>query len=108
MGFGEAIRSVFGKYATFGGRACRSEYWWFYLFTVLVGAAAGVPDAIFTTSAATAGAPSSAGPIAGIAQLALFLPQLAVTVRRLHDTNRSGWVLGGFVAYLVVTVAIIA
>jgi uncharacterized membrane protein YhaH (DUF805 family) len=62
-------------YAQFNGRASRSEYWWFYLFTVLAGVAA---DTIGDT-------------VGNIASLALFLPSLALAARRLHDTGRSGW-----------------
>ena len=62
-------------YAQFSGRASRSEYWWFYLFTVLAGIAA---DTIGDT-------------VGNIASLAFFLPGLALVARRLHDTGRSGW-----------------
>ena len=100
MGFGEAIRVCFGKYARFGGRARRSEYWYFFLFTFLAGLLAGFLDAII-------------GRLAGvhdflllsvISNLALLLPSLAVTVRRLHDTNRSGWLLLGWIGYDVIVV----
>jgi uncharacterized membrane protein YhaH (DUF805 family) len=74
MDFGQAISAVFSKYATFEGRARRSEYWWWALFQVLV-------------SLVTCWIPI----INAIASLALFLPSLAVGVRRLHDINRSGW-----------------
>ena len=99
MGFGEAISSVFGKYATFSGRARRSEYWYFYLFTVLVGIPAGIIDAVIQASAG--GTLGQVGPARAIVQLALLLPSLAVTVRRLHDTNHSGWVIGGFFLFIV-------
>ena len=62
-------------YAQFTGRASRSEYWWFYLFTVL----------------ATDAAVLLGGPVGGLASLFLFLPSLALFVRRLHDVGRSGW-----------------
>ncbi len=80
MGFGEAIGSCFSKYVTFSGRACRSEYWFFALFVVIVDVVANVVDAAAGTSLL--------GVIIG---LALFLPNLAVSVRRLHDIDRSGW-----------------
>ncbi|MDP9436969.1 MAG: DUF805 domain-containing protein [Actinomycetota bacterium] len=80
MGFADAVSSGFARYASFSGRARRSEYWWFYLFTFLVYVAATVIDAII-------GVPATAA----IAVLALFIPTLAVSVRRLHDTGRSGW-----------------
>ncbi len=95
MGFSEAIRSAFNKYVTFSGRARRSEYWWFALFCILGNIVAGIVDAAFfgidiTTSSdeVVAIAPSVVG---GIFSLAVFLPSLAVTVRRLHDSGRSGW-----------------
>ena len=70
----EAISSVFRNYVNFGGRAPRSEYWWFILFAV-------VSQIVLNFI-----------PFFGwIYSLALFLPSLAVAVRRLHDTNRTGW-----------------
>lgn len=85
MSFGEAVRTCFRKYATFTGRAGRSEYWWWVLFYVLVIFAVGL-----------VGSPGDAASdglygLLGIVWLALFIPTLAVFVRRLHDTNRSGW-----------------
>ncbi len=75
MGFGEAIKVCFNKYADFSGRASRAEYWWFYLFTFLV--------TIVTC---------------GVAGLVFIIPQYAVGARRLHDTGRSGWLqLLGFI-----------
>ena len=66
-------------YAEFSGRASRAEYWWFTLGTLLLTAAAGVLDAALP------------GDILGsLLSIFLFVPGLAVAVRRLHDTNRSG------------------
>ena len=62
-------------YAQFDGRASRSEYWWFYLFTVLI----------------TAAADMLGGTVGNLASLAFFLPGLALVARRLHDTGRRGW-----------------
>jgi uncharacterized membrane protein YhaH (DUF805 family) len=86
MSFMDAVHSVLSKYATFSGRARRSEYWWFVLFSLLVTIVAAVIDA-------AAGLPQTAGygPVTILVTLALFLPSLAVTARRLHDTGRSGW-----------------
>jgi uncharacterized membrane protein YhaH (DUF805 family) len=89
MGFGEAIRSGFRKYVDFSGRASRSEYWWWALFAFLVGILATVLDAVIFPGSTRSG--SYFGIVSGITTLALFLPYLAVTVRRLHDTDRSGW-----------------
>ncbi len=80
MGFGEAVSSGLSKYATFSGRARRSEYWFFALFNFLVGVAAGILDAVIGITL-----------LYPLAALALLLPGLAVAVRRLHDTGRSGW-----------------
>lgn len=75
MDFVQAIKSCLGQYATFTGRASRSEFWWFFLFQVLVMAATGMLGDV----------------INGIASLALLLPALAVGARRLHDIGRTGW-----------------
>ncbi|MFB9237326.1 DUF805 domain-containing protein [Plantactinospora siamensis] len=85
----DAIRSALTQYAGFSGRARRSEYWWFFLFTAVVGIIAGLLDDVFGTNFGSR--PGSSGVISLIVTLALLLPGLAVGVRRLHDTNRSGW-----------------
>jgi uncharacterized membrane protein YhaH (DUF805 family) len=83
MGFGEAISTCLGKYAQFDGRAVRSEYWWFYLFTFLANWAASIIGHF---------AHGAGGSILSVVvSLALLLPSLAAGVRRLHDTGRSGW-----------------
>jgi uncharacterized membrane protein YhaH (DUF805 family) len=86
MTFNDAVRSVFGKYAVFSGRARRSEYWYFYLFTLLVSAATSLADSLLRR-----GVGGGAGVLSALASLVLLLPSLAVTVRRLHDTGRRGW-----------------
>ena len=75
MDFVQAIKSCLGQYATFSGRAKRSEFWWFFLSQVLVMVAASMLGDV----------------INGIASLALLLPALAVGARRLHDIGRTGW-----------------
>lgn len=90
MGFGRAIATCLGKYAVFGGRASRSACWYFVLFQVLLTIALMVVDATVFRSAASV-------PVS-LTILLLFLPGLAVTVRRLHDVDMSGWwVLLGFI-----------
>jgi len=84
MGFGGAIKTCFRKYATFSGRARRPEYWWWALFNVLI----TVPLAIVDLAIENSGGPAV---LSNLANLALFLPSLAVGVRRLHDTDRRGW-----------------
>jgi uncharacterized membrane protein YhaH (DUF805 family) len=86
MSFPDSVKICFSKYADFNGRARRSEYWWWILFTVLVGIVASIIDAILGT-----GNGSGSGLIQSIANLALLLPSLAVGARRLHDTDRSAW-----------------
>ncbi|HEX5994996.1 MAG TPA: DUF805 domain-containing protein [Jiangellales bacterium] len=88
MSFTAAIRSVLTQYVGFKGRARRSEYWWFALFTVLVGIVAAILDSVLGTAF---GSDGSTGVIGILLNLALLLPTLAVAVRRLHDTDRSGW-----------------
>jgi uncharacterized membrane protein YhaH (DUF805 family) len=69
------------KYATFTGRARRKEYWMFFLFNILIAIGLGIIEAIV-------GLP---GILGGLYGLAVLIPGIAVTVRRLHDTGRSGW-----------------
>lgn len=69
------------KYVDFSGRARRSEYWMFVLFNILASAVALLLDVILATPLA----------FSNLYSLAVILPGLAVAVRRLHDTDRSGW-----------------
>lgn len=87
MGFVEAVKSCLSQYVGFSGRARRSEYWWFFLFNILVSIVASILDSILGTTSAD----TNIGLIGSIAGLALFLPSLAVGIRRLHDTSRTGW-----------------
>ena len=89
MSFTAAVRSVLSQYAEFGGRARRAEYWWFILFSVLVGIVTSILDVVLSTD--FEGGLASNGLFNLLANLALLLPSLAVAVRRLHDTDRSGW-----------------
>lgn len=75
MTFFESISTCFSKYATFTGTATRSEFWWFYLFIVLV-------TAILTANNEM---------LANLFSLATFIPIIAAGARRMHDTDRSGW-----------------
>ena len=80
MSFGEAISTCFKKYATFSGRASRSEYWWFWLFNFIVSCVAiGIDQAM------------GAEVVSTIISLGLLLPNLGVAIRRYHDSNHSGW-----------------
>jgi uncharacterized membrane protein YhaH (DUF805 family) len=89
MSFTAAVRSVLSQYAGFDGRARRAEYWWYFLFLFLVGIVTSVLDIALGTEFDVA--VGANGLVSLIANLALLLPSLAVAVRRLHDTDRSGW-----------------
>lgn len=80
MDFVTAIKTCFGKFATFEGRAARSEYWYFILFMMLTSVVLGMVDAI-----------TGIGVLSMIFSLVTLIPSLAVSARRLHDTDRSGW-----------------
>ena len=75
MNFGQAISSCLSKYATFSGRASRAEFWWFFLFQILISLAASMLGETINS----------------LVVLGLLLPALAVGTRRLHDIGRSGW-----------------
>jgi uncharacterized membrane protein YhaH (DUF805 family) len=83
MGFGEAIATCFHKYVDFGGRAMRPEYWYWVLFTVLVSLIAEIFDLHVLNIHPKL--------ISVVTSLVLLLPGLAVSVRRLHDIDRTGW-----------------
>lgn len=120
MTFQESVKTVLSKkYATFSGRASRSELWWYQLFCFIVAmvciAAGLVFGALFGGAAAMQGGDSALGlGVAGfgigfligyvillIFALATLVPSIAVSVRRLHDSGRSGWwYLISFVPYV--------
>ena len=83
MSFAQAVSTCLSKYATFTGRARRAEYWWFTLSYVLLLVVAMIADAVIGTDLV----------LYFLAIAAMFLPSLAVAVRRLHDTDRSGWLI---------------
>ena len=74
------VDALKNKYATFTGRARRTEYWMFVLFSIIFAIVASIIDAIIT-----------GGLLGVVYTLAVIIPSIAVAVRRLHDTNRSGW-----------------
>jgi uncharacterized membrane protein YhaH (DUF805 family) len=74
---------VLKKYAVFSGRARRKEYWYFALFSFIIAFVLGFIEGFSTGN--------NYSVIANLYGLAVFLPGLAVSVRRLHDTGRSGW-----------------
>jgi uncharacterized membrane protein YhaH (DUF805 family) len=95
------------KYATFGGRARRAEFWWFALFYGVILTVASIADvAIFGLGRGFGG--SGLGLFGGLAGLAFVIPNLAVSMRRLHDLDRSGWwlligiipLIGGIILFI--------
>jgi uncharacterized membrane protein YhaH (DUF805 family) len=95
LGLGTAVATCYGKYADFQGRARRSEYWFFYLFNVLIFTAFFILMGLAGSTNDTTSPNRPLAAVVGIAfllfVLASILPHLAVAVRRLHDTGRSGW-----------------
>lgn len=86
-GFVGAIKKGFRGYVVWNARSTRSEYWWWTLFVIIVAIVASVIDsALFSTDMMT-----GTGPVSLITSLALFLPGLSLWIRRLHDTDRTGW-----------------
>lgn len=119
VGFVEAIKQYYRRYAEFSGRSNRSEYWWVALYQAIVSFVLWIPYSVvlggYTASvaAATTAAEQQAaaqafpaaallfGALGGIWALAHLVPNLAVTVRRLHDTGRSGWfILLGLIPFV--------
>ena len=111
MGFLDALKTVFrNKYATFSGRASRSEYWWSYLGLFVASMSLQIVGFVGAIILGSINETLALVPllimIAGI--FALLIPTLAVNVRRLHDTGKSGWMLIivlipciGFILWLV-------
>lgn len=81
--FVEALK----KYAVFSGRSRRKEYWYFVLFVALISIALGIIDGLIGAYDRSAGV----GLLSSIFSLAILIPSIAVSVRRLHDIDRSGW-----------------
>ena len=77
VAFGESIGRGFRNYITFSGRATRAEYWWFFLFVQAVSLASVVPIVGWIISL--------------LGSLALIIPQISISVRRLHDIGKTGW-----------------
>ena len=96
--FKEAVTRVFNKYAQFNGRASRAEFWWFMLFCVIVGFIFGILTSISSVFAY----------ISYLFNLAVFIPVLAVSWRRLHDIDKAGgwWFINfvplvGFIIFII-------
>ncbi len=89
---------VLKNYADFSGRACRTEYWMFVLFNFVIGIVLAIIDGVI----------GSFGILSALYGLAILIPGIAVTVRRLHDSGRTGWwIFIGFVPFVGVIVLLI-
>jgi uncharacterized membrane protein YhaH (DUF805 family) len=98
LNFSQAVKSVYSKYVTFSGRAARSEYWWYTLFSFIVSivimfveSALGLGQGAVSSGDGGFSAAYSGGILSILWSLGNLLPAIAVGVRRLHDTDRSGW-----------------
>lgn len=80
MDFAQAVRSGFQNYVKFDGRASRSEYWYWALFSIVATMVAAVMDSV-----------AGLGFFSGVVSLGLFLPSIAVAFRRFHDMDRTAW-----------------
>jgi uncharacterized membrane protein YhaH (DUF805 family) len=97
-------KAVWGRFAEFRGRARRKEYWWFTVFNIIVALSLALLDGMIGTFSVEAGL----GLFSGLYILVVIIPRLAVAVRRLHDTGRTGWwtliglipLLGGVVLFI--------
>jgi uncharacterized membrane protein YhaH (DUF805 family) len=112
MNFGTAIRDFWSNYSNFKSRARRSEYWLIQLFLVLTNLAVAAIDLALMNGDVDRFIANGGGGIVGLIWIyATITPALAVLIRRLHDTNRSGWwaliglvPLAGAIVLLIFTV----
>jgi uncharacterized membrane protein YhaH (DUF805 family) len=112
MSFAIAVKSFWSNYTNFKGRARRSEYWFIQLFLVATNIAVAVIDLALMNGDVERFIANGGGGIVGLIWIfATIVPALAVLIRRLHDTNRSGWwvliglvPLAGAIVLLVFTV----
>ena len=84
MNFQESVAKCMSNFATFEGRASRGEFWWFYLFCLLIQWFAQIVFALTFD-------PAVGLLMSTLVSFILITPLLAVSARRLHDTNKSGW-----------------
>lgn len=78
--------AVLKKYAVFQGRARRKEYWMFFLFNIIVAFLLGLIEGLAGINLG-----NGQSILGNVYQLAVFLPSIAVGIRRMHDVNKSGW-----------------
>jgi uncharacterized membrane protein YhaH (DUF805 family) len=92
VGFGEAISLFFKNYANFQGRSSRGAFWWWFLASFIIGFVLGFVDGmIMAGQYSSSGQMMPIGILGGLFSLATLIPNLALGIRRLHDTDKSGW-----------------
>jgi uncharacterized membrane protein YhaH (DUF805 family) len=93
MNMMDAVKAVYGKYFDFSGRAIRPEYWWYFLFSFFVSAVIAIAEGPSTVMIGNNWFTVSygSGILSNIWSLFNFIPAIAVSVRRLHDLDKSGW-----------------
>ena len=109
MRFGRSVSGNLFTFANFEGRASRSEFWWFYLFTVLVYVAASIVDAVFI---GFLGRQAPYFVFGMMVVVVLFIPTAGIAWRRLHDIGVPGWVnlpwLAVYVVWVLYAISLIA
>nr|WP_233343233.1 DUF805 domain-containing protein [Hyphomonas sp. Mor2] len=104
MGMMEAVQTFFARYTDFQGRSRRSEYWWvilaYFIVIIIAGALLGVIGGLGSGNLNPIGY-LLAG-ILGLGYLAIIIPAIALTVRRFHDLNQTGWLVLVFVLLSVI------
>ena len=78
-----ALKDGFARYVDFRTRSTRAQFWWWVVWSVVLGFAASIVDSLLGLS--------EVGAVNGLVSLVLFLPSIAISVRRLHDIGRTGW-----------------
>ena len=99
MTFSQSIKTVFSKYAVFNGRASRSEYWWFTLFQFIVGTVLYIVFSLYSKDPGTLQYVGYS--LTSLYSLATLLPNIGVSVRRLHDIGKGGgWIFINLVPFI--------
>lgn len=91
MGFTQAAKAFWTNYANFNGRASRSEYWWAYLSIFLIAIAVGLFVGLLSGVSSTLS--GIVAIVLGIFYLVIIIPSISIGVRRLHDVDKSGWLM---------------
>jgi len=93
VGFGDAVSLFFKNYANFQGRSSRGAFWWWFLASFIIGLVLGFIDGMIMAGQSSYSSSSMPpiGILGGLFSLATLIPNIALGIRRLHDTDKSGW-----------------